>query len=88
MELRRGLIYNWSSDGMKTYGLLLTLSEGWSSSNDTIVDISIVLDLTLTLTSTIRAAVEVGIDFLDAIELGCQMLSNLCHFTESLVGEL
>jgi hypothetical protein len=73
---------------MKTYGLLLALSESWSASDNTIVDISIVLDLTLTLTSTIRAAVEVGIDLLDAIQLGCQMLSDLCHFTKSLVGKL
>jgi hypothetical protein len=75
-------------DGTKAYGLLLTLSESWSSGDDTVVDISIVLYLTLTLTSTIRATVEVGVHLLDAIQLGCHMLSDLCHFTESLVGEL
>lgn len=70
--------------------LLLSKTEGRGTSDNTVIFISPALNLTHTLTTTIGTALVVGVDLLvagEAVEATGQRLSDLGHFTQSLVAK-
>jgi hypothetical protein len=70
--------------------LLLCESEGWSTSDDTIILLTPALDLTHTLSSTIRASLVVGIDLgvaIQSIESPGKRFSENGHLTQCLISK-
>ncbi|KAG9533354.1 tannase, partial [Aureobasidium melanogenum] len=87
---RRVVVHGMLDSGwIDMMNLLLSKAEGRCTSNSSIVFISETLDLAHALTTAIRAAFVVGVDLgvVHAVEAFCDILADLGHFTQSLVGE-